>query len=180
MASNGDYSTGTHKKWSWIVREQHVYGLSRLLIQFHPGSRLCITAFDFGHILPDREDSALGWVEHDGVMVSPPLSPNLKIPTSQFDEWYLVGHLPSSLDFSEPFLSNGEFTLVSPGEVIAKRDNTWESVDLDTLGQMQAIFWRDMERLDVVCYAASGDVDIVVTTQPDLIDYLRQSEDRSI
>jgi hypothetical protein len=164
---------GQHGDFSWIDSSPDLKSLAKRIVRLHPGLRLCITAFDSGPIRLGPEDEAEGWTARGKVMVSPPLAEGLAIPTSEYDEWYLLDEPPSPDWEPEVFVNYGSFTLVPVEELYKTWDPTWDRHGLDWLVPIQERFWDQMERVNPVTYVARGDHDIVVSRRRELIERLR-------
>jgi len=148
--------------------------LDKLVIQYHPDSRLCITAFDSGSITPSIEERELGWSLADNVMVSPQLGEISYIPHAEYDEWYVFDRVPESIGGFECFVNYGSFNLADPRQMAASFDSTWERSGLDWLYPIQDRFWSQLDQLSPVTYVASGDCDIIVTQKFELVEYVHQ------
>jgi len=155
--------TGTHNKWSWVVVREMIPELRSLITEFHTDQRLCITAFDSGPIMPSPAEQRLGWTLVGDIMVSPPMTPQLDVPSGEYDEWYVVQSLPTSLEITERYVNTCGFNLADPHAMAATQDPTWDRTNYDWLVPIQSRFWSDMERLNPSSYISSGDADIVVS-----------------
>ena len=154
---------GAHEKWSWIVVREMIRDLPSLIAKYHADQRLCITAFDSGPIKPSPEERGIGWALIGDVMVSPPLTPQLHIPSGEYDEWYVFKTLPTSIDIAERYVNYLGFNLADPHAMAASQDPTWDRTNYDWLVPLQSRFWLDMERLNPTSYISSGDADVVVS-----------------
>jgi hypothetical protein len=165
--------SGQHGRFHWLVAPSSLPSLVAATVRFHPGSRLCITAFDSGPIRPSPEEEASGWVTRASVMVSPPLDEGLDIPLDQYDEWYLLDEPPPHEWQPEVFVNFGGFTLVAIEEIYKTYDPTWDRHGLDYLVPIQERFWAQMEQVDPISYIAMGDQDVVVSKRREFIEQLR-------
>lgn len=156
--------TGTRGKWTWIVVREMIRALPELTGQFHLDQHLCITAFDSGPIKPSDDERAIGWRLVEDVMVSPRVTGDLVIPCDTHDEWYLFRTLPDSFGITERYVNYGTFNLADPRELARSQDPTWDRTSYDWLIPLQERFWDNLERLNPCSCVASGDADIVVTT----------------
>lgn len=164
--------TGTHEGWSWLVVRAMVRELPAMTTAYHQGQRLCITAFDSGSIEPSPEERKVGWTMIDGVMVSPPLTPDTDLPCDGYDEWYIFSSLPTKFDFMDRYVNYEGFNLACPHALAESQDPTWDRKHYDWLGPLQQRFWEQMHRAEPTSYVASGAADIVVTRHP---DFFRQA-----
>jgi hypothetical protein len=167
--------SGQCGRFHWLVARTSLLSLVAATIRSHPGTRLCITAFDGGPIRPDPEEQAEGWVAGESVMVSPPLAEGLDIPLDQYDEWYLLDEPPPHEWQPEVFVNYGGFTLVAIEEIYRTFDPTWERRGLEYLVPIQERFWAQMEQVDPISYIAMGDQDVVVSKRREFIEQLRAS-----
>jgi hypothetical protein len=165
--------TGRQGLYNWLVVPTSSTSLVEWTIRFHPGLRLCITAFDGGSISPSPEELAEGWITRGKVLVSPPLAEGLHIPLDQYDEWYLLAEPPPSAWEPEVFVNYGGFTLESVDEIYKTFDPTWDRRGLDYLVPIQERFWSQPERISPVSYIAMGDQDVVVTQIPEFTELLK-------
>lgn len=156
--------TGTHGKWQWIVVREMIRDLPLLTTQHHVGHRLCITAFDSGPISPTSDEAAIGWILMGDVMISPPLTESTDVPCGEYDEWYVFPTVPPRCDFRNRFVNYVGFTLADPKRLVPTMDQERDRTHLDWLVQLQTEFWHELERLGPLSYVASGDYDIIVTT----------------
>lgn len=163
MHWNDRHFTGVHGKWSWIVIRETIRNLHSLILEFHAGQRLCITAFDSVTIKPAPEEEALGWTLLGDALVSPPLARQLQIPSGGYDEWYIFEALPASFVASDCYVNYADFHLADPRELPASLDPPRDHSRFDWLAPIQERFWRDMERLNPSSYIADGDTGIVVS-----------------
>ena len=97
-------------------------------------------------------------------MISPRLSPGLAIPCDQYDEWYVFSDLPADVEITTRYVNYGGFNLADPAELAASQDSTWCRANYDWLVPFQARFWDDLDRIRPTTYVASGDRDVVVTS----------------
>jgi hypothetical protein len=165
--------SGQHGRFHWLVASSSLPSLAAATVRFHPGSRLCITAFDSGPIRPGPEEEVRGWMTRGNVMVSPPLAEGLEIPHDQYDEWYLLDDPPPPGWEPEVFVNYGGFTLAAIEEVLRTYDPTWDKHGLDYLVPIQERFWAQMEQVDPISYVAMGDQDVVVSRRREFIEHLR-------
>jgi len=142
-------------------------------VRFHPGSRLCITAFDSGPIRPSPEEQARGWTARGNVTVGPPLAEGFDIPRDKNDDWYLLDEPPPPDWSPEVFVLYGGFILVPVEEIYKTYDPTWDRHGLDYLVPIQKRFWAQVERVNPVSYIAMGAQDIVVSRRREFIEQLR-------
>ncbi len=152
--------------------------LQELIVGFHQGQHLCITAFDSGPIRPNDEVISLGWRVQGNVMVSPPLFDGLAIPCDNHDEWYVIAHPAFPLSTYEVFVNYGGFTLLDPAEIYKTYDATWEKNALDWLRPIQDQFWRQLGQIQPETYVSCGENDIVVTRKQTFFDAVRRSVEK--
>ncbi len=155
--------TGKQGGHHWLVSPSQVWPLTDLVLRFHHGLHLCVTAFDSGPIRPSEDEIAQGWTMQGNVMVSPPLNSTLSIPRDQYDEWYILARPAFAGAEIEVFVNCGGFTLVAPEETYKTFDPTWMRQGLDWLTPIQERFWSQLERLNPETYVAVGDNDVVVS-----------------
>ena len=158
--------TGSHDRWSWFVSRHQIPNVDKLVVRYHHRCRLAIASFDSGPILPDSEERSLGWSVVDNHMISPPLVDDLQLPCDQNDEWYVFNELPQSVVVSERYVRYFCFNLADPKLLAASQDPTWDRTNYDWLAPLQIQFWNDILRLSPITYIASGDVEVVVTSDP--------------
>lgn len=163
MGWDGPILKGQHDQWQWIVVREIILELPMLVAQCHIGSRLCITAFDSGPITPSAEELAIGWTLNGEMMISPPLATNTAIPCGEYDEWYILSHVPHGMEIRQRYVNYLGFTLEDPHKLAASQDPTWDRTNFDWLVPIQKDFWQDLKRLNPISYISSGDYDIVVT-----------------
>ena len=114
--------TGERGEWSWFVFRSPIEDLLDLTLSSHLGSRLWICTFDSSPITPGDTELAAGWSVVDGMMVSPPVSERLEVPSDQFDEWYVF---PDGLDWLYPIQERfwSQIETLRPISYIASGDN---------------------------------------------------------
>ena len=161
--------TGTHQKWSWVVARETITELRELIAEYHPGQRLCITAIDSGAITPSAVETDLGWTSIADILVSPPITRELHIPSAGFDEWYIFESLPQSLQITERYVNYCGFHLAAPRGMAASHDRMSDRTHFDRLVSIQMRYWSDMARLDPSSYIAAGDFDIVVSRDAEFV-----------
>jgi hypothetical protein len=165
--------TGQTGRFFWLVAPSPLASLAETTVRYHPGLRLCITAFDSGPILPDPEETALGWTTVGKVLASPPLSDGVDIPHDHYDEWYLLERPPAPGWEPEVFVSYLGFTLVPTEEILESYDPTWDRHGVDWLVPIQERFWQQMETVRPITYVAMGCNDVVVSQRREYIERLR-------
>jgi len=166
MHWNDRIFTGSHGKWSWLIVRDIIPNLARLVANAHIGQRLCITAFDSGPLSPSPEEETLGWTSYADIMVSPPLTADIRIPCGEFDEWYVFPSPPKSLAVTDRYVNYMDFNLADPTMLAASYDPTWDQSGLDWLVPLQEKFWSEINRLAPSSYIASGDCEIIATSMP--------------
>jgi hypothetical protein len=165
--------SGQHGRFHWLVAPSLLPSLVPVTVRFHPGARLCITAFDSGPIRPRSQEQDEGWVAGVSVMISPPLAEGLDIPLNEYDEWYLLDEPPQYGWQPEVFVNYGGFTLVAIEEIYKTFDPTWDRHGLDYLVPIQERFWTQIEQVDPISYIAMGDRDVIVSKRREFIEQLR-------
>lgn len=170
---NDPHFVGKHNEWDWLVVRNTIRNLDSLVIAHHIGKVLCITAFDSSSITATPQEQAIGWRMKDGVMISPPLTPQLCIPRDEYDEWYIYESIPDSISVDDQFVNYGGFNLVDPQQLAASQDPTWDRHNYDWLISFQARFWANIDRLRPLTYVASGDVDVIVTRTAEFASFAR-------
>jgi hypothetical protein len=167
--------TGQHGEFDWLVSTDQTWDLAEIVVRFHLGLRLCITAFDSGPLRLTTEELEQGWTKQRDVAISPPIADLLEIPQDQYDEWYL---LENSLVFGgnmEVFVNFGGFTLVPAKETATALDTTRNKHGLDWLKQIQERFWAQLLRIQPRTFAASGDYDVVVSRDKRFMAAVREA-----
>ena len=163
MKWNDPWFSGTHDEWFWIDCRFQIDELPQLVSDHHGGNRLAIATFDSGSITPTPEERALGWSVVDEAMVSPPLTPRVKIPREDYDEWYIFPELPERVSILDRFVNHGGFTLADPTKLAASHNPPWHPSDCDWLVPLQMVFWENLTSINPITYVSSGDWNIVVT-----------------
>ena len=165
--------TGSCEGYRWVVTPSYLPQLSQAVVRSHIGMHLCITSFDSGPLLLNRDEIALGWHRQGKVMVSPPLTASLVIPHEQYDEWYIH----SAPEFGEcpieVFVNYGSFTLVSPDVIDQGRDPTWERDPCEVMVRIQDRFWSQLMTFAPETYVAMGDNTVVVSRNQKFIDTVK-------
>jgi hypothetical protein len=161
---------GKFENYYWFVSASAVWTLADLIKKHHANEILHITAFDSGPIAPNKEEIESGWSKDGKIMISPPLSSRIEIPHEQFDEWYVSTSKLSFPSELEIFVNYGGFTLASPEELTKDDDPTWERGRYDYLYPMHDRFWKQLSIINPSTYVSSGDLDIVVSKNKELIN----------
>jgi len=167
--------TGQHGEYQWLVSGSEIRGLADLVVRFHCGLRLCITAFDSGPLRLTREELEQGWTTQRAVAVSPPVDESLAIPHDQYDEWYLLENPSFAENDLEVFVNYGAFTLAPPTELCKAFDPTWEKSAWEWLAPVQERFWLQLERLNPGTYVAVGDNDVIVSRNHRFIEAVHEA-----
>ena len=107
---------GRFQEYYWLVSSRTLWSLHELVVQYHCGYKLAITSFDSGSITPNEEESKLGWVVKNDLMLSPKLAREMEIPHDQYDEWYIAEELDLEAAALEVFVNYGGFSLITPQE----------------------------------------------------------------
>ncbi|MDG3003879.1 hypothetical protein [Paludisphaera mucosa] len=162
--------SGRRGRYHWLVSETALPSLGEATVRFHPGARLCITAYDSGPIQPWPEEEGLGWTTRGSVMMSPPLAGGLHIPQDDYDEWYLLNEPPRPDWRPEIFVNYSGFSLVPVD------DPTSDRLGLEYLVPIQERFWAQIEQIDPASYIAIGDQDVVVSKHREFIDHIRDNK----
>ena len=171
--------TGQQGEYHWLESGPEIWDLAAIVVRFHRGLRLCITAFDSGPLRLTSEELDQGWSAHCGVAVSPPIEDSLAIPHDQYDEWYVVDD-PRPLERDiEVFVNYGAFTLVPPADTYKTYDATWEKSGLEWLAQAQGRFWDQLQRIQPMTFVASGDNDVVASRNYRFIEAVRSAAPRA-
>jgi len=161
--------TGTQARFQWVETTSSV-SLAEIITRLHSGLRLAVVVFDCGPIQPSIEEERDGWSTHGTVMLSPPLRPDLDIPSAACDEWYVFEDEPRSDWRPEIFVNNLGFTVVPIEELQRHRDPTWDRHGLDWLKPLQELFWSQIETVNAVTYVAIGDPLVVVSRVPAVVE----------
>jgi hypothetical protein len=163
--------TGKCRGYHWLVSEAEIECLDELVLRFHPGLFVCVTACDSGPVRLSQDEVSRGWSTQGKVAISPPLSGSVDIPRDQYDKWYIFPFAEFPQPAPEIFVNYGRFTLVSSEDLYKTFDPPWP----DWLTPIQERFWSQLERLNPESYIAMGDYDIVVTRNRDFFEAVRVS-----
>ena len=166
---------GQQHAYQWLVSGAQIRDLAAIVVRFHRGLRLCITAFDSGPLRLTTEELDQGWSAQRGVAISPPIEDSLAIPHDQYDEWYVLDD-PTPLECDiEVFVNYGAFTLLPPAETYKTYDPTWEKSGLEWLALAQDRFWDQLQQIQPRTFVASGDNDVVVSRDYGFIEAVRSA-----
>lgn len=165
--------TGQQGEYRWLVSGPEIGDLADIVVRFHLGLRLCITAFDSGPLRLTKEELEQGWSTNRSVAISPPIVESVVIPHDQYDEWYVLENAPYFESDIEVFVNYVPFTLVPPTETHKTFDPTWEKCGLESLALAQERFWNQLQRLHPRTFVASGDNDVVVSRDYRFIEAVR-------
>jgi hypothetical protein len=167
--------TGQQGEYKWLVSGPEIWDLAAIVVRFHLGLRLGITAFDSGPLRLSSQELNQGWSAQRGVAISPPIEDSLVIPRDQYDEWYLVEN-PTLLESDiEVFVNYGAFSLVPPTETYKTCDPACEKSGLEWLTLAQQRFWAQLQRIQPRTFVASGGNDIVVSRDHGFIEAVRSA-----
>jgi hypothetical protein len=167
--------TGQQGEYHWLVSGPEIWDLAAIVVRFHRGLRLCITAFDSGPLRLTSEELDQGWSAQRGVAISPRIEGSLAIPHDQYDEWYVLDD-PKPLERDiEVFVNYGAFTLVPPAETYKTYHPTWEKSGLEWLALAQDRFWEQLQQIQPMTFVASGDNDVVVSRDNRFIESIRSA-----
>lgn len=165
-------TTGVENEYHWMVSNEEIHNLDKIITEYHSGYFLFLATFDSGPLTPNPEEIALGWKVEGEIMISPPLSSSMVIPHEQYDEWYLSEcdlKFPEDL---ERFVNYGGFRLHEESGESEKSNSTWERNRSDDMGPIQEKFWKQLKQVNPVTFVAIGDNDIVVSKNKELVRYV--------
>src|SRR5262245_27310669 len=120
---------GKYRGYDWLATGAQIESLGDLMRQYHPGSFLCVTAFDGGPLRLDDDEISRGWRAQGDVMISPPLNESIDLPQDQYDEWYIFPLAAFPEPAPEIFVNYGGFTLVSSEDLYKTFDPACEKPD---------------------------------------------------
>ena len=166
--------TGSAQEYHWLVTSDPILGAMDLLIEHHMKDILHVTAFDSGPLVVSHEEKSVGWVQRGLVAVSPPIGENIVIPYDQYDEWYFSKTELAFPGEFEQFVNYGAFNLASPKELTKHDDPSWERGRCDYLYPLQERFWAQITAIKPESYLSSGDLDIYVSRNEQLINSIHQ------
>ncbi len=167
-----EMKTGVENEYHWLVSNEEIPSLDKIIIQYHSGYTFYLATFDSGPLTPSPEELALGWKVDGEIMVSPPLSNSVIIPHEQYDEWYLSEGILKFPEDLERFVNYGGFRLHEENETSKMANSTWERSRGDDMRPLQDKFWKQLKQIDPVTFVAVGDNDIVVSKNEELIKYV--------
>ena len=155
--------TGTHGSWHWGVSRKAFRAIESIIYQYFSAKHVCFLAFDGGPITPNADESKIGWSVCNTVMISPPLSAGMTIPSADMDEWFVVENLPDAFPDLERFVNYLGLNLADPAEITASFDPSWDPKGNDWLYPLQERFWEQIEVLQPQAYIVYGDTYIAVS-----------------
>ncbi len=171
-AKKYNMKTGRHGEFYWLVSNEEIRDIDKIVIEYRTVYTLYLATFDSGPLLPTQEELKQGWKVKGEIMVSPPLSDTVTIPYEQYDEWYISkGELTFPRDL-ERYVNYGGFRLYVMNDDSRIIEPTWERSNGDHMRLHQDAFWKQLLFINPETFVAIGDNEIVVSKDERLINHI--------
>lgn len=143
-----------HGDYLWLTADE-LPNLIAQLVEHHPRAHLLVTSFDSGPLILGKEELTSGWTQIGSLVISPPLTKKIQIPSAGFDEWYVFDEPPGPSFDPEVFVNYVPFPLGSRAAATEEVD-PWHA-------EASQRFWRQLTIFRPLSYVARADSDLVVS-----------------